>query len=99
MPHPEHSLQLEFGLFGTADGTRVEFDPLGELKQSVSALWKIPLGQRVRVDLRDCEVSWIEGRLELAEAPDLPLDPRQVLALHIDMIYFSGRQIIAWASL
>ena len=89
--------QLEFLLVGAADGMAHLADPLGDFREHVSALWHLPLGQRVRVDLRDCELPWLQGRLELAQAPDLPLDTRQALMLRIGTIEFSSRQIVAWA--
>lgn len=99
-PGPDSGLppdQMEFLLVGAADGLAHLADPLGDLRERVSALWHLPLGQRVRVDLRDCELPGLEGRLELAQAPDLPLDPKQALALRIGTIEFSSRQIAAWA--
>lgn len=94
VPPPD---QLEFLLVGAADGMAHLADPLGDLRERISVLWRLPLGQRVRVDLRDCELPWLQGRLELAQAPDLPLDPRQALVLRIGTIEFSSRQIVAWA--
>lgn len=94
VPAPD---QLEFLLVGAADGTAHLADPLGDFRKRISVLWHLPLGQQVRVDLRDCELPWLQGRLELAQAPDLPLDPRQALVLRIGTIEFSSRQIVAWA--
>ena len=94
VPPPD---RLEFLLVGTADGLAHLTDPLGDFRERVSALWHLPLGQTVRVDLRDCELPWLQSRLELAQAPDLPLDPRQALVLRIGTIEFSSRQIVAWA--
>ncbi|MDI1249625.1 MAG: hypothetical protein PSV13_12240 [Lacunisphaera sp.] len=88
---------MEFLLVGAADGMAHLADPLGDFRERVSSLWHLPLDQKVRVDLRDCEFPWLQGRLELAQAPDLPLDPRQSLGLRIGTIEFSSRQIIAWA--
>ncbi|HWA29405.1 MAG TPA: hypothetical protein VG734_27390 [Lacunisphaera sp.] len=88
---------MEFLLVGSAEGTAHLADSLGDFLDRVSVLWGLPLGQKVRVDLRKCEPPWQQGRLELAQAPDLPLDPRQVLALRIGTIEFSSRQIVAWA--
>ncbi len=90
--------QLEFLLAGADDGGMAHLvDPLGDLRERISVCWRLPLGQRVRVDLRDCELPWLQGRLELVQAPDLPLDPRQALVLRIGTIEFSSRQIVAWA--
>jgi hypothetical protein len=89
--------QLEFLLCGTATGAPEPADPLGDLREGIAECWSVPLGQRVKVDLRDCNVPWLEGRLELSRAPDLPLDVRQSLALRIGTVEFSNRQIVAWA--
>ena len=89
--------QLEFMLCGTASGAPELADPLGDLRERIAEGWGLPLGQRVKVELRDCNVPWLEGRLELARAPDLPLDHRQLLFLRIGTVEFSNRQIVAWA--
>jgi hypothetical protein len=89
--------QLEFLLVGFADGTTQLADPLGDLRERIGQLWDLPLGERVRLDLRDHQFPWLEGRLDLAQAPDLPLDPRQMLRLRIGAVEFSHRQIVAWA--
>ena len=83
-----------------ADGPAPEphpLDPRAGFYEEVSALWEIPLGQRVHVALREHNLADLDGRLELARAPDLPLDRREVLALRIGTIEFSSRQIIAWS--
>ena len=73
------------------------FDPSAAFYAEVAALWEIPVGQIVRVDLAGHQFSELRGRLELARAPDLPLDRRQTLALHIAKVEFSSRQIAAWS--
>ena len=97
VPASAPSDQLEFLLVGTADGATHLAAPLGDLRASISLLWRLPLGQRVHVDLRDSQMPWLKGRLELVHAPDLPLDPKQALALRIGPVEFSSRQIVAWA--
>ncbi len=72
-------------------------DPRTDLYEEVSAFWEIPLGQRVHVALREHHLGDLDGRLDLARAPELPLDRREVLALRIGSIEFSSRQIIAWS--
>jgi hypothetical protein len=39
----------------------------------------------------------LDGRLELASAPDLPFDPRQPLNLRVRGYEFSSRAIAGWA--
>jgi len=95
-PSAPPSAQLEFLLVGADDGTSQLADPLGELRAQIAAAWELPLGQRVRVDLRDDALPGLDGRLELARAPELPLDPNRPLALRIDRTEFSSRQIVAW---
>jgi hypothetical protein len=83
-----------------ADGPAPELhlpDPRSNLYADVATLWQIPVGQRVRVDLTDHHFTELSGRLELARAPDLPLDRRETLALRIGPIEFSNRQLTAWS--
>lgn len=69
-PDHVHALnQMEFLLVGAADGTAHLADPLGDFRERISVLWHLPLGQQVHVDLRDCELPWLQGRLELAQGP------------------------------
>ena len=63
----------------------------------VAALWQIPVGERVHVTLREHHFGNLDGRIELARAPDLPLDVRETLALRIGTIEFTSRQIVAWS--
>jgi hypothetical protein len=93
-------VQLEFFLVGSAaDGTAHFVDPLGNFRAEVARAWNLPLGNRVRVDLRDCQFAWLEGRLELARSPDLPLNPRDPLSLRIGATEFTSRQVNAWSLL
>ncbi len=83
-----------------ADGPDPELhlpDPRSNLYADITALWQIPVGQLVRVDLSGHHFSYLHGHLELARAPDLPLDRRETLALHIGGIEFTSRQIKAWS--
>ena len=82
-----------------ADGPAPELhlpDPRSNLYADVAALWQLPVGQPVRVDLTGHHFAELNGRLELARAPDLPLDRRETLALRIGPIEFTSRQIVAW---
>lgn len=74
-------------------------DPRSNLYADVAALWQLPVGQRVHVDLTGHHFSELQGRLELARSPDLPLDCRETLALRIGTIEFSHRQIATWSLL
>ena len=83
-----------------ADGPTPELhlpDPRSNLYAAIAALWQIPVGQLIRVDLTGHHFSELRGRLELARAPDLPLDRRESLALRIGTIELTSRQITAWS--
>lgn len=85
-----------------ADGPAPELhppDPRSNFYADVAALWQLPVGQRVRVDLTGHQFAELSGRLELARSPDLPLDCRETLALRIGSIEFSHRQIATWSLL
>ncbi len=88
------------GEFLFADGAAPELhvpDPRSGFYEEVSALWQIPVGQMVQVDLTGHNLSHLEGRLDLAHAPELPLNRREALALRIGTIEFSQRQVSAWS--
>ena len=74
-------------------------DPRSNLYADVAALWQLPVGQLARIDLTGHHFSELRGRLELARAPDLPLDRRETLALRVGGIEFTSRQITAWSLL
>lgn len=74
-------------------------DPRSGFHAEVAAAWKLPVGQAVRVALQDHDIADLRGRLELARAPDLPLDPRQPLPLRIGNVEFSSRQVAGWCLL
>ncbi|MSU24960.1 MAG: hypothetical protein EXS32_14220 [Opitutus sp.] len=85
-------------LFADGPGSALHLpDPRENFYADVSALWQIPVGQLVHVDLTGHQFADLRGRLELARAPDLPLDRRETLALKIGTIEFSSRQIGAWS--
>ncbi len=89
--------QAEF-LF--ADGPQPELHdahPLDDLFQAVADLWSLPIGRRVRVNLRDPALPLLEGTLELQRAPDLPLNPREPLSLRIRGLTFSSSEIASWS--
>ena len=72
-------------------------DPRAQFYDEVAAAWHLPCGRMVRVDLKDHDLAGLQGLLELSRAPDLPLDPRQPLALRIGTVEFSSRQITGWS--
>jgi hypothetical protein len=72
-------------------------DPRSALYADIAALWQIPVGQLVRVDLTGHHFSELYGRLELARVPDLPFDRHELLALRIGGIEFTSRQITTWS--
>ena len=92
-----HEQQDEF-LF--ADGPVPERqlpDPRADFFEAVASLWQLPVGQVAHVNLNGHNMSDLQGRIELARAPDLPLDRREVLVLRIGTIEFSSRQIASWS--
>ncbi len=74
-------------------------DPLGDLVADICRLWSLPIGDPVRVTLRNHSMPHLSGRLKLSRAPDLPLDPRELLHLRIGEFEFTSRQISSWAIL
>ena len=72
-------------------------DPRANFFATVAALWELPVGQLAHVNLNGHNMSDLQGRIELARAPDPPLDRREELALRIGTIEFSSRQIASWS--
>lgn len=72
-------------------------DPRSGFYSEVSALWQLPVGRMVRVDLRGHDLPGLHGLLELSRAPDLPLDRRQPLILRIGDVEFSSQHIAGWS--
>jgi hypothetical protein len=91
----EYQSELLFGE-GAAPAMHLP-DPNSGFFAEVSTAWHLPVGQPIRVTLHSHSFDDFQGRLELASAPDLPLDPRQPLSLRIGTIEFSSRQIVAWS--
>lgn len=91
------STQGEFR-FETGDAQPAPFShPLADLIAEAFRVWSLPLGRDVRIVLAGGSIDELRGRLELAAPPDLPLDPRQPLALRVGKVTFSSRQITGWA--
>ena len=74
-------------------------DPRSNLNlyEEVAALWQVPVGQVAHVGLDGHSMSDLQGRIEFARPPELPLDRREALALRIGTIEFSSRQIVSWS--
>lgn len=72
-------------------------EPLADLVADVAKLWRLPLGSRVTLRLRDPALPELTGKLLLGRAPDLPLDLRQPLALRLSGVDFTDREIAAWS--
>lgn len=89
--------QSEF-LFGEGAAPTLHLpDPNSGLFAEISTVWRLPVGQPVRVTLQDHSFDSLRGRLELTGLPDLPFDSRQPLSLRIGTIEFSSRQLVAWS--
>lgn len=69
------------------------------LTDELAATWGLPLGRRVRVELRQHAMSGLLGLLQVAGLPDSPFDGRAPLRLRIDHVEFTSRQIAAWSLL
>lgn len=72
-------------------------DPLSDFFAEVSQAWNLPIGQRVNLRLRDAALPQLSGKLKLARAPDLPLDPRQPLSLTLSGVEFTHREVASWS--
>jgi hypothetical protein len=70
--------------------------PQAALFTEIAATWEVPLGQNIRVTLSGHAFYELTGRLEIAAAPDLPLDRRHLLQLRIGEFTFTHRQITDW---
>jgi hypothetical protein len=69
------------------------------LVTDIAKAWGLPIGKNVRIHLKDGEsLPVLDGRLELASAPDLPFDPREPLSLRVRGYVFSSRAIAGWAT-
>jgi hypothetical protein len=91
--------QQEF-LFASGDSPRLGLPEADHpLFSDIAKVWNLPIGKKVRVHLKDGEnLPVLDGRLELASAPDMPFDPRQPLSLRIQGYIFSSRAITGWAA-
>jgi hypothetical protein len=69
------------------------------IDKEIAQVWRVPVGWRVRVELRGHDVPSMQGLLEIAAAPDFPFDSRRVLRLRIGSVEFTHRQIEAWVLL
>ncbi len=67
------------------------------ITDELAAAWGLPIGRRVRVELRRHAVPGLLGLLQVAALPDLPFDARQALRLRIGHEEFTSKQIVAWS--
>ena len=74
-------------------------DPRAGFYGEVAQVWRLPLGAPVRVLLRGHDLTEVSGRLELERAPDLPLNPREVLQLSAGGVAFLSTQVLGWTLL
>jgi hypothetical protein len=90
--------QQEF-LFAAGDPPRFGLPQCDDpLVSDITRVWGLPIGRKVCGRLKDGEnLPALDGRLELASAPDLPFDPRQPLNLRVRGYEFSSRAIAGWA--
>lgn len=91
---PEHQADLPLDDFALDYSPAPAAPP--ELRAEIAAVWGLPLGERVEVDLRDGSVDALTGTLELAASPDFPWNPREPLQLRIAGIVFSSRDLARW---
>ena len=89
--------QSEF-LFPDGPGPDLHLpDPRTGFYSEVAQVWRLPLGQPVRVLLRGHDLPEVAGRLELERAPDLPLNAREPLQLFAGGVAFLSTQVQAWS--
>ena len=94
---PQMNEQQEFR-FADGDPIQVGMQTDDPLLADIAAAWALPVGKRVRVQLKASEnLTLLEGRLDLAAAPEVPFDPRQPLSLRVSGYVFSSRSITAWS--
>jgi hypothetical protein len=95
----------QLSLFSDIPPRRVETPPpfpgftdlAAPLTDELAAVWGLPLGRKVRVELRQHTVDGLTGLLQVAGLPDLPFNARQPLRLRIGHIEFTSRQIVTWS--
>ncbi|MGH8019683.1 MAG: hypothetical protein ACREIA_15660 [Opitutaceae bacterium] len=73
--------------------------PPSSLEEEIAAMRGVPAGRRGRVRLKQHELPGLEGFVEVAAMPDLPLDSHRVLRLRIGHVMFTNRQIESWAAM
>jgi len=101
-------MNTQLSLFGDSDPARPTPPPASpplpgftdlapSLTDELAAVWGLPLGRRVRVELRQHAAPGLSGVLQVAGLPDLPFDPRAPLRLRIGHEEFTSRQVVAWS--
>jgi hypothetical protein len=69
------------------------------LLDEITAVWGLPLGQRVEVCFKGGQRSAVTGTLILLRAPDYPWDRLHPLQLSIAGLVFSSRDIERWTAI
>lgn len=69
------------------------------LTDEMAFVWGLPLGRRVRVELKRHSVSGLTGLLQLAGLPDTPFNASQPLRLRINHEAFTSHQVASWVAL
>ncbi|MCX6936276.1 MAG: hypothetical protein NTU80_00030 [Verrucomicrobia bacterium] len=85
--------QLDF-VFDSAPA--LQPGPVPHLRDEIARIWGLPLGEHVEITLLRGSCDALRGRLQLEAGPDLPMNPRQPLALSIAGVRFSSRDIERW---
>ncbi len=70
--------------------------PVPHLRDEIARIWGLPLGEHVEIAILRGPCDSLRGRLDLRQAPDLPLNPRQPLTLSVNGVIFSSRDIGRW---
>lgn len=74
-------------------------DLAAPLTDELAAVWGLPLGRNVHVELRRHAVPGLRGMLQVAGLPDLPFDAHKALRLRIGHEEFTSQQIVSWSVL
>jgi hypothetical protein len=67
------------------------------LTDELASVWGLPLGRKVRVELRNHSVAGLSGMLEVARLPDFPFDAKAPLSVRIGHVAFTSRELAAWS--
>jgi len=96
----DHPYQTEFLIIESDTPSMGIQDLEDPLFREIGVFWSLPVGKRMRVRLRvSGGLSMLEGKLEIAKAPDYPFRRNQALSLRINSIPFFSTQIEDWVLL